>query len=851
MKLDIASSALLAQMASAGGPPMYELSAEEARLIGEGMATAYPDGPEMADVREVQIPASDGAGIPARILKPIDRPKGVMVFYHGGGWVLSNIDQYDTLGRQLAARTGCTVLMVDYRKAPEFKYPTAPNDAWDAVNWAAANLETLGGADLPLMVGGDSAGGNLAAIVCQKAKAAGAPKIALQLLVYPVTDCDMQRASYANMDNQLLLNTPVMAWFWDLYCPNPEDRKNLDASPLRAPDLSGLPPAVVVTAEFDILREESEAYAAALRNAGVPVTYKQFDRQMHNFFAMPGLLPQQAKAVEYVGDQIEQHLARFSEADAVIVGAGFAGMYQLKRLREMGLSTRVFEAGDGVGGTWYWNRYPGARCDIESMGYSYGFDPELEQDWVWSERYATQPEILSYAEHVAKRYDLTKDITFETRVTRAVYDEDTERWTIYTDTGEAISTQYFIMATGCLSVPKKPDIEGADSFKGPTYITGLWPHEGVDFTGKKVAVIGTGSSAIQAIPHIAEQAKQLTVFQRTPAYSLPAGNRPLTNAEISDMKGRYRDFREEQKYNFAGIPKPERALEPAAMVPPEERQRRLEEGWTQGLTGLTTKFADTLADEDANEIVAGFIRERIKARVDDPEIAETLTPYSYPFGTKRPCLDTNFYETFNRGNVSLVDLRKTPIDRVTPDGIKTSAGEEEFDIIVFATGFDAMTGAIMNVDIRGRGGMALRDKWANGPHTYLGLAIKGFPNLFTITGPSSPSVLSNMLVSIEQHVDWVSDCISWMRERGLSTIEPTEAAEDEWAEHNESVADQTLFPQANSWYIGANVPGKPRTFMAYIAGVDVYRIICDQIAASGYHGFQTTKQKGRLEAISA
>ncbi|WP_084420133.1 alpha/beta hydrolase fold domain-containing protein [Henriciella litoralis] len=843
MKLDIATTALLAQFASADGPPMHEMSPDEARLVGEAMAGAYPDGPEMAETRDIEIPASDGGKIPARIHRPVDAPKGVLIYYHGGGWVLSNIDQYDCVGRQLAERTACTVLLVDYRKAPEFEYPTAPNDAWDALNWAATHGAELGGKDLPLMVGGDSAGGNLAAIVCQKAKAAGGPEIAMQLLIYPVTDCDMTRPTYADMDNQLLLNTPMMKWFWDYYAPNEDDRKNVDASPLRADDLSGLPPAVVITAEYDILREESEAYAAALRKAGVPVTHKQFDRQMHNFFAMPGLLPAQAKAIEYVGDQISQHIARFSEADAVIVGAGFAGMYQLKRLREMGLKVRVLEAGDGVGGTWYWNRYPGARCDIESLGYSFGFDPELEQEWGWTERYATQPEILTYAQHVADRYDLKKDITFETRVTRAIYDEDTERWTIYTDTGEAISTQFYIMATGCLSVPKEPDIEGSDSFEGPTYITGRWPHEGVDFTGKKVAVIGTGSSAIQSIPHIAEQASHLTVYQRTPAYSLPAGNRPLSNSEVSEMKERYRDFREEQKYNFAGIPHPKRELEPAAMVPPEERQRRLEEGWTQGLTGLTTKFADTLVDEEANEVVANYIREQIKARVDDPELAETLTPYSYPFGTKRPCLDTNYYETFNRDNVSLVDLRKTPMERITPKGIKTSEGEEAFDVIVFATGFDAMTGAILNVDIRGKGGLALADKWANGPHTYLGLAIEGFPNLFTITGPSSPSVLSNMMVSIEQHVDWVSDCIGWMRGKDLATIEPTEAAEDEWAEHNEAVAEQTLFPQANSWYIGANVPGKPRTFMAYIAGVDVYRIICDQIAASGYHGFETSKAK--------
>jgi cyclohexanone monooxygenase len=374
----------------------------------------------------------------------------------------------------------------------------------------------------------------------------------------------------------------------------------------------------------------------------------------------------------------------------------------------------------------------------------------------------------------------------------------------------------------------------------------------VDFTGKKVAVIGTGSSAIQSIPEIAEQARHLTVYQRTPAYSLPAGNRPLSNSDVAAMKERYREFREEQKYNFAGIPNPPRQLESAHMVSEEERRKRYEAGWETGiLTGLTTRFADSLSDQQANDWVSDFIREKIRARVDDPEIAEALTPYSYPFGTKRPCLDTNYYETYNRDDVSLVDLRKTPMEAITPTGIRTSEGEEAFDIIVFATGFDAMTGAILNVDIRGKDGLSLRDKWANGPHTYLGIAVAGFPNLFTITGPSSPSVLSNMMVSIEQHVDWISDCIAWMGERGLSTIEPTEAAEDEWAEHNEAMAEQTLFPQANSWYIGANVPGKPRTFMAYVAGVDVYRIVCDQIAAAGYHGFNTSKADTRLTAVPA
>lgn len=839
MNLDIASTALLAQMAAAEGPALTDLPVEEARLVGAAMAEAYPEGPDMAEVRDVRIPARDGDTIRARLLRPRDEITGVLVFYHGGGWVLSDIDQYDTVGRQLAARTGCSVLMVDYRKAPEHRFPKAVHDAWDALVWAQETL--VADAGCPLLVAGDSAGGNLAAVMCLKAKAASGPDIALQVLIYPVCDGAMDTPGYADPNNQLLLNTPVMQWFWDQYAPEAADRLHPDAAPLRADDLSGLPPALVITAEFDILRDEVEAYADRLRAAGVEVTYKQFDRQMHNFFAMPGLLPAQEKAIDYIGSQIDRRLARGSVMDVVIVGAGFAGLYQLHKLRKMGLKVRVIEAGDGVGGTWYWNRYPGARCDIESMAYSFGFSPELEQDWVWSEKYATQPEILRYAEHVADRFDLRKDITFEARVTRAIFDEDETRWQVYTDRGEVITAQHVIMATGCLSAPKTPDIEGADSFQGPTYVTGLWPKDGVDFSGQRVAVIGTGSSAIQSVPLIAEQAAELTVYQRTPAYSLPAGNRPLTNSEVVEMKAQYPSFREAQKYHPAGIPNPPRVMQSAHEATEEERLAKYEAGWDTGiLTALSAAYSDTLSDQQANDWVSDFIRDKIRARVDDPDLAELLVPTSYPFGTKRPCLDTNYFETFNQDHVSLVNLKKTPIACITPQGVRTSEGEKPYDAIVFATGFDAMTGAIMRVDIRGKGGQALKDKWVDGPHTYLGVAIAGFPNFFTITGPSSPSVLSNMMVSIEQHVDWVSDCIGWMQAQGLQTIEATAEAEDEWAAHNEAMANMTLFPQADSWYIGANVPGKPRTFMAYIGGVDVYRVICDQIAASGYDGFRVS-----------
>ncbi|MFN3214770.1 MAG: alpha/beta hydrolase fold domain-containing protein [Henriciella sp.] len=840
MKLDFASTALLAQLAAMGGPGFHEMSPEEARLAGAGISNSYPPGPDMVSVRDEMITGADGASFRARILIPNETPCAAIVYYHGGGWVLGDIDQYDTLGRQMAARTGAAVILVDYRKAPEHPYPAAVHDAWDALKWVDENIGSIAGQPVPIIVGGDSAGGNLAAVVAQKAKAENGPDISLQLLVYPVTDGAMDTKSYADPDNQLLLNTPLMEWFWDHYVPDKTRRSEPEASPARADDLSGLPPALVVTAEYDVLRDEAEAYGEALQAAGVPVTMKRFDRQMHNFFAMPGMLPAAATALEYVGQQIDRHLAKSSALDVVIVGAGFAGMYQLHKLRQQGLKARVIEKGDDVGGTWYWNRYPGARVDIESMAYSFSFDEELEQEWTWTEKYSPQPEILKYAQHVADRFDLRRDISFETTVTRALYDEDHARWNVYTDKGEVISAQYLIMATGCLSAIKTPDIPGADTFAGDTYITGMWPHDGVDFTGKKVAVIGTGSSAIQSIPLIAEEADQLTVYQRTPAYSMPAFNRLLEEDEIKQMKTTYRAYREAQRNHLSGIPHPPRNLMPAASETDNERKDRLESAWESGiLTALSSSYSDVITDASSNDMIAEFVRDKIRERVKDPELAETLAPKSYPFGTKRPCLDTNYYETYNRDNVRLVDLHKTPIEEITSTGVRTSQSDDAYDAIVFATGFDAMTGALERVDIRGKEGMALRDKWADGPHTYLGLCVAGFPNLFTITGPSSPSVLSNMIVSIEQHVDWISDCIAWMRENEHTTIEPTETAETEWAIHNEQSANLTLFPQANSWYIGANVPGKPRTFMAYVGGVDVYRQLCDAVAADNYQGFET------------
>ncbi len=525
--------------------------------------------------------------------------------------------------------------------------------------------------------------------------------------------------------------------------------------------------------------------------------------------------------------------------DAVIVGAGFGGMYQLHRFRNMGLTTRVFDKASDVGGTWYWNRYPGARCDVESMAYSYSFSPELEQEWQWTEKYPTQPEILRYAQHVADRFDLRRDITFDTKVLSAHWDEGVGRWRVKTDGGETVEAQFLIMATGCLSAPKEIDIDGAASFRGPTYATHSWPHEGVDFSGQRVAVIGTGSSGIQTIPEVAKQAASMVVFQRTPNYSMPAQNRPLDPDEIAAMKAKYRDFRKAQRESGFGVPVPQPTM-PAGMDTADGRQQKFQAGWDEGsLVAILTSYTDTLTNATANNYAQEFIRDKIRDIVDDPQTAEDLCPKTYPMGTKRPCLDTNYYATFNRDDVELVNLRRTPIECITDKGVKTTDAEYEVDTIVYATGFDAMTGALTRIDIRGKDGQSLRDVWADGPVSYLGLSISGFPNLFTVTGPSSPSVLSNMMVSIEQHVDWISDCIQWMNDQGHTVLEATPEAQEEWRAHVEVQGNLTLYPQADSWYMGANVPGKPRVFMAYIGGVGVYRVVCDSIAAQGYYGYVT------------
>ncbi len=526
--------------------------------------------------------------------------------------------------------------------------------------------------------------------------------------------------------------------------------------------------------------------------------------------------------------------------DAVIVGAGFAGLYMLYKLRRLGLSVRVLEAGSGIGGTWYWNRYPGARCDVESMDYSYSFSDDLQQEWHWTERYAAQPEILNYIEHVAGRFDLRRDIQLDTRVTAAHFDEAAQRWQIETDRGERVTARFCIMATGCLSVPQTPTFPGLSTFAGNVYQTGRWPHAEVDFTGQRVAVIGTGSSAIQSIPVIARQASRVVVFQRTPNYSVPAHNAPLDPAYERQVKSEYSAFRQRARESRLGYVVPVNQTS-ALAVSPEERQREYELRWQRGGLGFATAFSDLLRSREANDTAAEFFRAKIRSIVHDEATAEALIPRDYPLGTKRICVDTGYYDTYNRDNVTLIDLRRDPIEAITPHAVRTAAAGHEVDSIVLATGFDAMTGALRAIDIRGRAGATLREDWAGGPYTYLGLAMAGYPNLFTITGPGSPSVLSNMLVSIEQHVEWIADCLAHMQDRGAQVIEATAEAQEAWGQHVNDVANATLYPLAKSWYTGANIPGKPRVFMPYVGGVGAYRQHCAEIAASGYVGFMLSR----------
>jgi len=536
------------------------------------------------------------------------------------------------------------------------------------------------------------------------------------------------------------------------------------------------------------------------------------------------------------------------EVDVVVIGAGFAGLAMANRLQENGFSMQGFEAGGDVGGTWYWNRYPGARCDVESMEYSYRFSEELQQQWDWSERYAAQPEILRYANHVADRFDLRRHFRFNTRVESAVFDEASARWIVFTSDGGRTIARFLVTAVGCLSASNLPDIAGLDSFRGQLVHTGSWPPEGVALAGKRVGVIGTGSSGVQVIPMIAREAAALTVFQRTPAYCVPAHNGPMDPAHAAEIKRDYKAFRDHCGRQFgasAGTPGTKSALE----VDEAERRRIYEEAWARGGLFFQGAFYDLTYDMKANDTAMAFFRDKIREIVKDPETAEKLTP-KYRLGEKRLCVDSGYYETFNRPNVHLVDLKRDPIRRVTEAGVLTESGEHPLDILVLATGYDAITGPLLRMDIRGRGGRRLRDDWAEGAQSFLGIGVAGFPNLFIVSGPGSPCVLTNMVYSIEQHVDWIAACLTYLRAQGLGLIEADEAAQQQWGDELDAMAAGTLVASGNSWYNGSNIDGKPRRFMIHL-NYPGYVDRCEAVAAEGYRGFRLGRADRSAEPLAS
>jgi len=522
--------------------------------------------------------------------------------------------------------------------------------------------------------------------------------------------------------------------------------------------------------------------------------------------------------------------------DVIIIGSGFAGLYMLYKLKEINLDAIIIEKASGVGGTWFWNRYPGARCDIESIEYSYSFSEDLQQEWSWSNRYSDQSEILEYLNHVADKFNLRKHIVFNSTVLSATYKESINEWEIKTESDSYIS-KFCVMATGTLSSIKEPSFEGLEDFEGESYITGKWPHNEVDFKNKKVGIIGTGSSAVQSIPVIAEDAGNLTVFQRSPNYSIPANNRPLLDQEIKNAKSNYSQIRKNAKYTKAGIGYNQFEEKKILDFPKNYINEELDKRWDIGGQEIfTAGFTDVGIEPKANKIAADFVKSKIKEIVKDSSTAELLSPKD-SIGCKRLCADTNYFETYNRKNVELIDINSTPIKSITEKGLSTTNREFDFDILIFATGFDAMTGALLSIDITGKNNKKLKDKWKDGPRSYLGISISDFPNLFTVTGPGSPSVLTNMIVAIEQHVEWIFECINFLYKSHKNKIEANIQFENNWMDHIEDIASNTLRYTCNSWYVGANVPGKKRVFMPYAGGFGIYREKCDEIAENSYTGF--------------
>ena len=522
--------------------------------------------------------------------------------------------------------------------------------------------------------------------------------------------------------------------------------------------------------------------------------------------------------------------------DAIVIGAGFAGLYMLHRLRGLGLRAHVFEAGEGIGGTWFWNCYPGARCDVDSMQYCYSWSDELQREWQWTERYPTRDEILRYVRHVAERFDLNRDISLNSRVVAGQWLANAGRWQIEIEQGPKVTANFLITATGCLSESRVPHIDGLDQFKGRTFHTGRWPKTPVRFAGQRVGIMGTGSSGIQAIPEIAREASEVIVFQRTPNFSIPAWNGPIDPEHRRHWMTNYPALRDQARNTRSGILY-DYGTRPGVSMTPEERREEMDRRWKKGGANFVHAFNDTFVNPESNQFLADYVRSKIRQTVKDPATAAKLLPQDHPIGTKRICVDSGYFETFNRPNVKLVDLRSDPITGFDETAMLTRSSRYELDAMVFATGYDAVTGALERLNLRGEAGQTLRELWKDGPTSYLGLMTVGFPNLFTITGPGSPSILTNVIVSIEQHVDWITDCLAHMSSNGFQRIDAQQDAQDRWVTKVQDIATGTLFVKANSWYMGANIPGKPRVFLPFVGGFANYAAICRDVVSKGYEGF--------------
>ena len=532
------------------------------------------------------------------------------------------------------------------------------------------------------------------------------------------------------------------------------------------------------------------------------------------------------------GDETEHH-------EVIVIGAGFGGIYAVYRFRNQGLDVLCLEAAPDVGGVWYHNAYPGARCDLQSIDYSYSFSEELQQEWNWTQRYSPQPEILAYLRHVTDRFDLRRDMRFNTRVTGMARDDERNLWTLTTKSGKTYTAQFVVLATGPLSAPKAAEFPGMADFKGDLYRTSSWPHEPITFAGKRIGMIGTGSSGVQAITEIAKTAGHLEVFQRTPAFSAPAHNRPLEPDELAAAKARYPEYRAEMKSGFLGAwgyASGKNAVDLSA----EEQRAILDDFWYNqdaGGTGYCSAFNDVLFNEEANKVVADYLREKMAEIIKDPALLKKLTPTDYPVGTRRPCCDSGYFESFNRDNVSLVDLRETPIVRFVENGIECSDGVHQLDMIVMALGFDAITGAATVIDPVNGKGEHLNDAWKEGPRTYLGFGVAGFPNLFFVNGPMGTSALGNVPLVSEHDVDWIGDCLAWMKRNNLTRFEALPESQEAWSQEVLAIGNMTLFMKTPSWFTGGNIPGKPRGILAYLGGLGTFAQRCKDVAEKAYEGF--------------